>query len=109
MLLSGRVPYDNTPKRPIRPLQPRTLVDWYYNNKDASNVLPGLNPLLQQANVNQTCQGNFECIHDYLIRINTFTSETTASKLESVHQSRNELSKNLTEKCFIYILFSNVE
>ncbi|CAF4737625.1 unnamed protein product, partial [Rotaria sp. Silwood2] len=70
---------------------PRSLVEWYYNN--ASNFLTNLNPRLNQSIVNQTCHDNFECIHDYLIRINSFTSEATASGLQLAQESRTALAE----------------
>jgi len=70
---------------------PTAFVNWYYNN--ASSLLASLNPLLSQTIVNQTCGSNFECIHDYLIRINSFTSGATASELLTFQQSRTTLGK----------------
>ncbi|CAF4701271.1 unnamed protein product [Rotaria sp. Silwood2] len=72
-------------------IMPRTLVEWYYKN--ASDFLTNLNPRLNQRIVNQTCHDNFECIHDYLIRMNSFTSEATASGLQLVQESRTALGK----------------
>ncbi len=70
---------------------PTSFVNWYYNN--GSDILASLNPLLSQTIVNQTCGSNFECIHDYLIRINSFTSAATASELQTFQQSRTTLGK----------------
>jgi hypothetical protein len=70
---------------------PTQFVNWYYNN--ASGILESLNPLLSQSIVNQTCGSNFECVHDYLIRINSFTSGATASGLQSFQQSKTILGK----------------
>jgi hypothetical protein len=70
---------------------PTAFVNWYYNS--ASSLLTSLNPLLSQTIVNQTCGSNFECIHDYLIRINSFTSGATASELQTFQQSRTTLGK----------------
>ncbi|CAF2470777.1 unnamed protein product [Rotaria sp. Silwood2] len=89
-LFSGRVP-SNTTLDNRTPIMPRSLVEWYYKN--ASNFLTSLNPRLNQSIVNQTCHDNFECIHDYLIRINSFTSEATASGLQSVQESRTALAE----------------
>jgi len=71
---------------------PTEFVQWYYNN--ASDILAQLNPLLSQTVVNQTCNGNFECIHDYLIRINKFTSSATASLMDSAQASKLTLGKS---------------
>ncbi|CAF4768318.1 unnamed protein product, partial [Rotaria sp. Silwood2] len=70
---------------------PRSLVEWYYKN--ASYFLTSLNPRLNQSIVNQTCQHNFECIHDYLIRINSFTSQATASGVRLIKESRTALAE----------------
>ncbi|CAF2923310.1 unnamed protein product [Rotaria sp. Silwood2] len=74
-----------------KPIMPRSLVEWYYKN--ASNFLTSLNSRLNQSIVNQTCQDNFECIHDYLIRINSFTSEATASGVRLIKESRTALAE----------------
>jgi hypothetical protein len=68
------------------PIMPTTFVQWYYNN--ASTILASLNPSLSQASVNETCSAHFECVHDYLLRINSFTSKATASALDMFQQSR---------------------
>jgi hypothetical protein len=73
------------------PIYPLDFVKWYYNN--ASGIIASLNPLLSQSSVNQICGSNFECVHDYLIRINSFTSGSTASELQVVQQSKNILGK----------------
>lgn len=86
----GKVPYDTTPDNNT-PIMPTNFVKWYYNN--ASEILANLNPLLSQSVVNQTCSGNFECIHDYLIRINSFTSGATASGLQTFQEWRTTLGK----------------
>jgi hypothetical protein len=65
---------------------PTEFVNWYYTN--ASDILTSLNPLLNENIVNQTCSSNFECTHDYLIRINSFTSGAAASELQSFEQSK---------------------
>jgi hypothetical protein len=65
---------------------PTELVNWYYTN--ASDILTSLNPLLDPSIVNETCLSNFECTHDYIIRINSFTSVATASELQSFEQSK---------------------
>ncbi len=70
---------------------PTAFVNWYYNN--ASSILTSLNPLLSPIIVNQTCGSNFECVHDYLIRINSFTSAATASELQTFQQSKITLGK----------------
>jgi hypothetical protein len=70
---------------------PTEFVNWYYNN--ASDLLTSLNPLLNQSIVNQTCGSSFECVHDYLIRINAFTSGATALGLQTFQQSRTTLGK----------------
>ncbi len=73
------------------PIYPLEFVRWYYNN--ASNIIASLNPLLNQSIVNQTCGSSSECVHDYLIRINSFTSVATASELQVVQQSKNTFGK----------------
>ena len=70
---------------------PTAFVNWYYNN--ASDILTTLNPLLSPTIVNQTCGSSFECVHDYLIRINSFTSAATASELQTLQQSKTTLGK----------------
>jgi hypothetical protein len=70
---------------------PTELVNWYYNN--ASSLLTSLNPFLSQTIVNQTCGSSFECIHDYLIRINSFTSAAASSELQTFQQSRTTFGK----------------
>ncbi|CAF3508982.1 unnamed protein product [Rotaria socialis] len=87
--LSWRVSNDTTPISTFTPIMPRSLVEWYYTS--ASSYLESLNPFLSQTVVNRTCHGNYECEHDYLIRINSFTSEATASGLESIHDARISL------------------
>ncbi|CAF4579536.1 unnamed protein product, partial [Rotaria sp. Silwood2] len=74
-----------------KPIMPRSLVEWYYKN--ASNFLTNLNPRLNPSIVNQTCQDNFECIHDYLIRMNSFTSQATASGVRLIKESRTALAE----------------
>lgn len=86
---------------------PITLVTSYYANQ--SSILTGLNQLLSQTVVNQTCQGNFECIHDYLIRINSFSSAATATQLQTNEQSRTTLGNKFifhsyTYTCYYYFL-----
>lgn len=100
MLNLGRVPGDMTSDNGI-PILPRTLVEWYYNN--ASDFLATLNPLLSQTVVNRTCQGNFECIHDYLIQINAFTSSATASALGTIQESRTALGKICMKQLFVLL------
>jgi hypothetical protein len=73
------------------PIMPTEFVNWYYTS--ASSTLTSLNPVLSPSVVNQTCSSNFECVHDYLIRINSFTSGATASELQTVQQSRVVLGK----------------
>lgn len=85
----GHVSTDNTANISL-PILPTEFVNWYYSQ---STVLAGLNPLLSQSVVNQTCSSSFECTHDYLIRINSFTSEATASELQTFEQSRTILGK----------------
>ncbi|CAF4658525.1 unnamed protein product [Rotaria sp. Silwood2] len=84
--LSWKVPNDITLDN-RKPIMPRSLVEWYYKN--ASNFLTTLNPRI----VNQTCHDNFECIHDYLIRINAFTSQATASGVRIIKESRIALAE----------------
>ncbi|CAF4888865.1 unnamed protein product, partial [Rotaria sp. Silwood1] len=45
--------------------------------------------------MHQTCHDYFECIHDFLIRINSFTSEATALGLELIEESRIVLAEIL--------------
>ncbi|UJR30966.1 hypothetical protein I4U23_018478 [Adineta vaga] len=82
---SWRVYGDNTPDIST-PIMPRRFVDWYYGG--ASIMLADANPLLNETIVNQTCSTHFECIHDYLIRTNSFTSKTTALALTNLEESR---------------------
>ncbi len=70
---------------------PVALVNWYYNG--ASTILSGLNSLLNQTLVNQTCSSNFDCIHDYIIRINPVSSSATAQSTNLLQQSRSVLGK----------------
>lgn len=86
--VSGRVPGDSTTNITV-PIKPTELYNWYYQN--GSPILASLNPALNVANVNETCNSSFECVHDYLIRINKFTSGAVASGLESFEQSRTTL------------------
>ncbi|CAF1580921.1 unnamed protein product, partial [Adineta ricciae] len=83
--LSWRAPNDTTANI-TNPILPSTLVNWYYNN--ASSVLTTLNSRLNQSQVNQTCSSNFECVHDYIVRINPITSGATALLLDSYRDSR---------------------
>ncbi|CAF0869133.1 unnamed protein product [Adineta ricciae] len=83
--LSWRAPNDTTANI-TNPILPSTLVNWYYNN--ASSVLTTLNSHLSQSEVNQTCSSNFECVHDYIVRINPITSGATALLLDSYRDSR---------------------
>ncbi|UJR30967.1 hypothetical protein I4U23_018479 [Adineta vaga] len=73
------------------PIMPRNFVNWYYNN--ASDFLAILNPSLSKTMVEQICSGRFECVHDYLIRINSFTSQETDSIIQSTENSRNILAE----------------
>lgn len=84
---SGRVPGDTTPEL-SRPIQPTRFVDWY---KNESTSLTSLNPRLNLNIVQQVCNSNDECIHDYVIRINEFTSGSTASGLLNFQESRTTL------------------
>ena len=90
--LLGKVANDTTPDNST-PIMPTAFVNWYYNN--ASGLLATLNPLLSQTMVNQTCGSNFECVHDYLIRINAFTSGATGLRLQELEQARTTLGKVL--------------
>ena len=67
---------------------PYYFVNTYYES--TSNVLAALNPQLSQANINETCSNNFECRHDYIIRINPIASESTASSLNSFQGLANK-------------------
>ncbi len=89
-ILSGKVPSDTTPDI-TNPILPSELVNWYYY--DSSSTLAGLNPSLSQTIVNQTCQTSFECLHDYIIRVNGMSSVATSSLLTSYQQSRIILGK----------------
>ena len=90
ILSTGKAPNDTTPEM-SNPIMPINFVNWYYTN--SSDTLTGLNPILSQSIVNGTCSGNFECTHDYIIRINSVTSGATLSTLNSVQQSRLVLGK----------------
>jgi hypothetical protein len=90
ILFLGKVPTDTTADI-SDPIMPTEFVNWYYNS--ASTLLASLNPLLSQTIVNQTCGSNFECVQDYLIGINSFTSAATASQLQIFQQSRTTFGK----------------
>jgi hypothetical protein len=90
IILLGEISSDTIPDN-MNPIMPTELINWYYNT--ASGILTSLNPLLSQSVVNQTCSTNLECIHDYIIRINSFTSGAAASELQTFQQSRNILGK----------------
>ena len=89
-ILLGKVSTDTTSDI-SNPIMPTAFVNWYYNN--ASGLLATLNPLLSQSVVNQTCGSNFECVHDYLIRINSFTAGAAAAQLQEFEQARTTLGK----------------
>ncbi len=91
-LSSGKVPNDTTPDM-LNPIMPINFVDWY--NTNSSGTLTGLNPKLSPSIVSATCSNNFECTHDYIIRINAVTSGATLSTLNSVQQSRLVLGKTI--------------
>jgi hypothetical protein len=70
---------------------PDDLITWYYS---ISSVLAALNPRLNQTTVNATCSGQFECLHDYIVRLNPITSGATAVSVNTFTQSRAILGKN---------------
>lgn len=78
--IPGRLDNDNS-SAAIVPILPYEMVRWYYNN---SAVLEALNPSLSQTILNRTCPDHFECIHDYIVRVNPFTSGSTALALDSI-------------------------
>ncbi|CAF0850637.1 unnamed protein product [Rotaria sp. Silwood1] len=88
--LSWKVPSDTTPIM-TNPIMPSYLVYTYYN--ESADTLASLNPRLSQSMIDQTCSTNFECRHDYIIRINPITSAATASSLNSFQQSRTILAE----------------
>ena len=89
ILFPGSAPGDRTPEL-SRPISPTEFYKWYYNS--GSTTLTNLNPRLNQTVVNETCGSSFECVHDYLIRINVFTSQSTTSGLQNFQQLRATLS-----------------
>ncbi|CAF3404455.1 unnamed protein product [Rotaria sp. Silwood1] len=90
--LSWKVPSDTTPIM-TNPIMPSYLVYTYYN--ESADTLASLNPRLSQSMIDQTCSTNFECRHDYIIRINPITSAATASSLNSFQQSRTILAETV--------------
>ncbi|CAF3894012.1 unnamed protein product [Adineta steineri] len=68
-----------------RPIMPTKLYNWYRSNE--SSVFSSLYPQMNET-LDETCSNNFECIHDYLIRVNSFTSKATASGLKLIQESR---------------------
>ncbi|CAF4415936.1 unnamed protein product, partial [Rotaria sp. Silwood2] len=88
--LSWKVPNDTTPNM-INPIMPSNLVYMYYNA--IADTLASLNPLLNQSLIDEICSENFECRHDYIIRINPITSGATASTLNLFQQSRTILAE----------------
>ena len=83
--VSGRVSGDRTPNIP-RPIMPTQIVNWY--NQNGSTLLTSLNPDLSLTNVNTVCNSTFECVHDYLIRINRLTSGAVVSGLQVFEQAQ---------------------
>ena len=90
MCILGRVRGDSTPDID-RPIKPGAFVDWYYNA--GFRLLADASPALTQTIVNQTCSTHFECVHDYLIVVNTFRSEATALALDQLVESRVVIGK----------------
>ena len=93
----GRV-NNSAPADISNPLLPTSLVQWYYNTGSAT--LQSLNPLLSPANVNTTCSGQFECTHDFILRINPTTSQATSNSLDSFRDSRVALSTHSSARAF---------
>lgn len=83
--VSGRVPGDTTPNI-TRPIMPTQIFNWY--NGSGSTLLTSLNPDLSPANVNTVCNSSFECVHDYLIRINRLTSGAVVNGLQVFEQAQ---------------------
>ncbi|CAF3697466.1 unnamed protein product [Rotaria sordida] len=81
--LSWKLSTDTTPNM-ANPIMPSYLVYTYYNQY--ANTLASLNSLLNQSEIDRTCSTNFECRHDYIIRINPISSGITASSLNSFQQ-----------------------
>lgn len=102
----GKVTTDTTSDI-TNPILPMSFVNWYYVN--ASDTLTGLNPLLSQTVVNRTCPTRFECIHDYLIRINSFTSRATSSNLDTFQNSITTLGKISISNRFSCVIFINLK
>ncbi|CAF1679718.1 unnamed protein product, partial [Adineta ricciae] len=76
-----------------RPLMPQDFVAWY--NNSPSEFLTTLSSAMSKNLVDQTCSGKFECIHDYLIRVNSFTSKGSTSTLESTQSFRLEMAETV--------------
>jgi hypothetical protein len=76
------------------------LLSWYNVNWP---ILTGLNPSLSPTILDETCSTNYECSHDYIIRINPVTSSQTAAISTSSEQSRTLLGNKFF---FNYTFFS---
>jgi len=100
----GKVSTDTTANI-ANPILPTALVNWY-NTNTVSSVLTGLNSNLNPTIANQICSTNFECLHDYIIRINPITSGATAASSNSFQQSRIVLGKISFFNYFILFLFN---
>jgi hypothetical protein len=98
----GKVSTDTTANI-ANPISPTILVNWYNTN---SVILTGLNSKLDPTIVNGICSTNFECRHDYIIRINQITSAATATASNSNQQSRTILGKITFFNYFILFLFN---
>jgi hypothetical protein len=86
------VPSDTTPNI-ANPIMPSALINWYNNN--SWPTLTSLNGNLDPTIVEETCSINFECRHDYIIRINPVSSAATAAASNLFQQSRLTLGKIL--------------
>lgn len=75
----------------LRAIQPYYLVNQFY--RDNIFVLQSLNRDLSESRLNATCGNNFECRHDYIIRISPTASSSTNTQLNDLSQAREILSK----------------
>lgn len=97
----GRVP-NSAPADITNPILPTSLVQWF--NGPASTALRSLNPALDPTSVNAQCSGKFECIHDFIIRLNRVSSSATAQSLDSFRNDRTILGKHRSARRFFHKL-----
>ncbi len=84
----------------VRPIMPLSLIDWY--NNGSWSELTNLNPSLSQSSLNQICSTDYECRHDYIIRINRVSSSATGALSNSSQQSRVILGKIFDASSFYF-------